>query len=295
MGPSFTSIEGISTASIFDRKILRRVNLEEGSTGEGQVDHPENVAAIIDVETTGLSLDSDAIIELAIRRIYFDHHGIVTYIEPVFTCLEDPGFPIPKEITRLTGIADQHVKGQRINEDEVLDLLDEVDIIIAHHAGFDKPFLSQRIPPLREKVWGCSCADVDWPNNGFEGRGLGWLCAQAGWFFDGHRASADIDAVITLLRYPGLDYPTILAELYDNARKPRVLIEAIGAEYGVRHLLKAKGYRWNDKKRVWAKEVAVDRSFSEETWLAHNVYSVENRPKALGPHISPLNYEERFL
>jgi len=243
MGTPFDAIEGMSTASIFDRKILRRVALEEGPTGEVITDVPESVAVIVDVETTGLSLDADGIIELALRRIHFDHQGIITFIEPSYVCFEDPGIPIPKEISRITGISDEDVKGRRINDDEVLDLLADADIVIAHNANFDRPFLSRRIPPIREMVWGCSCHDVDWAHNGFDGRGLGWLCAQAGWFFDGHRAVADVDAVITVLRHPGLDHSTILAELVDNAQQPRLLIEAVGAEYGVKHLLRAQGTR----------------------------------------------------
>lgn len=295
MEPPFKAIEGISTASVGDRKILRRVALEEGATREGATDFPETIAAVVDVETTGLSLDEDGIIELALRRIHFDHLGIVTYIEQPYVWLEDPGMPVPLDISRLTGITDYDVEGERIDEDEVLELLYEADIIIAHNASFDKPFLSRRIPPVGEMLWGCSCQDVDWVQNGFEGRSLGWLCAQAGWFFDGHRALADVDAVITLLRYPGLDSPTLLAELYDNARQPRKRFEAVGAQFDVKELLKGRGYRWNDKKRVWFKDVPATQAFSEEAWLDQHVYSANNRPKAFGPRIIQLKNEDRFL
>ena len=93
--------------------------------------------AVIDVETTGLSLESDSIIEFALRRIHFDGDGIVTNIEPAHVWREDPGCPIPAEVTRLTGLTDDHVKDQRIDEDEVLSLLGGSDLLIAHFAAFD--------------------------------------------------------------------------------------------------------------------------------------------------------------
>jgi DNA polymerase III epsilon subunit-like protein len=47
--------------------------------------------------------------------------------------LEDPGIPIPPEITRLTGITDQMVAGHRIDDDAVTGLLAEVVLVIAHN------------------------------------------------------------------------------------------------------------------------------------------------------------------
>ncbi|MGB3712125.1 MAG: 3'-5' exonuclease [Erythrobacter sp.] len=295
MSTQLNGLCGSATGSIFDRRILRRVALDEGPTGEGVTEIPQTIAAVVDVETTGLSLGSDSIIEFALRRIHFDGDGIVTNIEPAHVWREDPGCPIPAEVTRLTGLTDDHVKGQRIDEDEVLSLLGGSDLLIAHFAAFDKPFLAKRITPIADMVWGCSCVDIDWAHNGFEGRALGWLCAQAGWFFDGHRALADVDAAITLLRHPALNNRTILAELVENVRRPRLLVEAVGAEFEAKGILKTRGYRWNQVKRVWQREIFEDRCIAEETWLAQNIYSSGNRPKAMGPLISQIRHEDRFL
>ena len=294
MSSKLNAQDGGAPSSIFDRRILRRINLKDGSTGEGSLRTPSKIAAVVDVETTGLSLDDDAIIEFALRRIHFDADGIVTHIEPAHVWREDPGYPIPRDVTRLTGLTDAHVKDQRIDEDEVLALLQDCDLVVAHFAAFDKPFLSKRIEPITQMPWGCSCVDIDWQHNGFDGRGLGWLCSQAGWFFDGHRALADVDAVITLLRHSALDQRPLLAELAENASSPRLLVEAQGAEFEVRGALKAQGYRWNPSKKVWAKEVREDRCVVEEAWLARHVYSLDNRPKAPGPSISRLSPSDRF-
>ena len=56
---------------------------------------------------------------------------------------EDPGFSIPPEITKITGITDQMVTGHRIDDGAVDDLLSRVVLVIAHHADFDRRFLEK--------------------------------------------------------------------------------------------------------------------------------------------------------
>lgn len=58
----------------------------------------------------------------------------------VYGGLQQPGKPIPPEITKLTSITDEMVSGQMIDMQAVHDLVAPADLIIAHNAGFDRPF-----------------------------------------------------------------------------------------------------------------------------------------------------------
>lgn len=283
------------TPSIFDRKVLHRVHVKEGPTNNGDAKSKQHIACVVDVETTGFDVDDDGIIQFAARRIRFDDEGVITLIEPPMIWHEDPGKPIPVEISQLTGITDSEVLGERIDEDEVLDLFMDVDIVIAHSAKFDKPFLTKRVPPLGQMLWGCSCSDVDWPKNGFDGRGLGWLCAQAGYFFDGHRALADVDAVVTLLGQEKPDGETILAELVRRAQTPHILVEATGASFGTKDVLRRRGYRWNAAKRVWEREISEIECLGEEIWLSTNVYGPSCGARSIGPFITEMRVADRFM
>ena len=60
--------------------------------------------------------------------------------------LEDPGFSIPPEITKITGITDKMVAGRRIDDGAVNDLVNRVVPVIAHNADFDRRFLEKRVP-----------------------------------------------------------------------------------------------------------------------------------------------------
>ena len=42
--------------------------------------------------------------------------------------------------SRLTGITDAMLAGQRINLDAVEAFIEQADLVIAHNAGFDRPF-----------------------------------------------------------------------------------------------------------------------------------------------------------
>jgi DNA polymerase-3 subunit epsilon len=69
---------------------------------------PKLVAAVVDVETTGTNPESDKIIELGICLFEYDRQsGRIYRVLGSSEWLEDPGSPIPPEITNITGITDE--------------------------------------------------------------------------------------------------------------------------------------------------------------------------------------------
>ena len=93
-----------------------------------------------DLETTGLDARKDVITEIG-AVVYRD--GQVT--EEVFSTFVDPGRPIPFEVSRLTGITDDMVRGAPSQEEAIRQFLAFVDgrPLAAHNAGFDVGFLSE--------------------------------------------------------------------------------------------------------------------------------------------------------
>ena len=97
---------------------------------------------VLDTETTGLDARQEKVIELAMLSVLVDTAtgqpiGPVTLYES----FEDPGKPIPPQITEITGIDDSMVQGQRIDDAAVTQLVEQADLIVAHNAGFDRPFV----------------------------------------------------------------------------------------------------------------------------------------------------------
>jgi DNA polymerase III epsilon subunit-like protein len=116
---------------------------------------PKLVAAVVDVETTGTNPDHDKIIELGICLFEYDREtGRIYKVLGSWEWLEDPRFPIPREITDITGITNEMVAGERIDDDAVDDcsigwclLSPTVPILIADfwRNGFPSP---QNIGPV---------------------------------------------------------------------------------------------------------------------------------------------------
>jgi len=139
---------------------------------------------ILDTETTGLSYRSEEIIEIGLIAFTFDERGGIGDVTGVYGDLQQPAKPIPTEITRLTGITDEMVSGQMIDMRAVRALVAPADLIIAHNAGFDRPFCEAFSSAFSDKAWACSNSEIDWSARGFEGTKLGYLIGQAGYFHD---------------------------------------------------------------------------------------------------------------
>src|SRR5262249_1097463 len=93
---------------------------------------PKLAAAVVDVESTGINPDRDKIIEFGICLFQYDREtGRIYKVLGSWEWLEDPGFPIPPEITNMTGITNEMVAGHRIDDQTVNDLLKQVVLIIA--------------------------------------------------------------------------------------------------------------------------------------------------------------------
>lgn len=274
-------------------RILRRLRLEEGATGFGNPS-PTKVGLVVDVETTGTDVSSDVIIEFAARRFRYDDDGVITEFGRGYSWLEDPGRPLPDEVSRLTGLRYEELFGKAIDDRLAQGLLNSADVVIAHNAAFDRKFVEGRFPAAAGRAWACSCKEIDWPGRGFDGRALGWLLAQYGCFHDRHRALGDVDAVLELLRHTDPAGRTALSELLATAGTPGWIVRAVGAHFDVKDSLKGRGYQWDSKRSAWSVQVSDEARPAEEAWLAYNVYSPLARPKAPGPEIELVDWTRRF-
>jgi hypothetical protein len=163
----------------------------------------------------------------------------------IYESFEDPGKPIPAQITEITGIDDSMVKGLRIDDAAVAALVAQADLIVAHNAGFDRPFVEARFPVFASKAWGCSFQGVDWKKEGSGSAKLEFLASERGWFYDAHRAQVDCHALLQVLASPLADGQTGLMRLLAGADQTRYKLRATGAPFEAKDKLKARGYRWD--------------------------------------------------
>jgi DNA polymerase-3 subunit epsilon len=245
---------------------------------------------VLDTETTGLNPAKDKVVELAMLRVSVDlRTGLPVGPVEVYGGLEDPGMPMPEEARAVTGITDEMLRGQQLDDGRIAAMLDGVDLVVAHNAGFDRPFIEARVPQFAQLNWACSFADIDWKHEGRSSAKLGALAMELGLFYDAHRAEMDCHALLAVLipalpvsgRTEGLN-PQGKAEfngvnglmkLILAAKAPLYRLQATGAPFDAKDALKARGYRWDGTSKVWHTRLTDDALLEAECqWLKSAVY-----------------------
>ena len=169
---------------------------------------------VFDLETTGLSPVSDAILEIGALVI---EHGIVT--GQTFERFVNPGFPIPFYISRINGIRDHMVADAPTIGKVLPEFLDWIGDtpLVAHNAAFDMGFLhanSRRLklsPPER-----ATCTvELSRRLYPLERRhNLDAVCERLGLEVTGrHRALADVELTAKVF----LHFQTLLLESQTQA------------------------------------------------------------------------------
>ena len=234
-------------------------------------------AIFLDVETTGLDPSKDEVIELAMVPFTYGPDGILYEVKEAFQAFHQPSAPISAEITKLTGITDHMVAGHVIDAELVKAFVEDAHLVIAHNAGFDRLFAERITDTFKVKPWACSMSQVDWIAEGHQGTRLPYLVANAGFFYDSHRATNDCLAAIELLATPlPLSGAPAMSQLLERARRPSWRIWAENSPFHLKDILKGRGYRWNGDgtpfPKAWYIDVDDDTREAEIAFLQTEIY-----------------------
>jgi DNA polymerase III subunit epsilon len=265
-----------------DYRVLRRLIPRAVLTppiGQGT-----KTAILLDTETTGPDARRDEVIELGMVKFDYLPDGRIVGVREVYSSFNEPSVPIPIEVTALTGISNEMVAGQRIDEAAVSAFVGDAVIVIAHNAGFDRKFDERYWPVFERKPWGCSVAELAWRQYGFEGSRLAYLLNGAGLFHQAHRAVDDCHALLEIL---AIDRPTTgapaLAVLLEQARKKTMRVWAEQSPFDLKDSLKRRGYRWSDgndgRPRSWYINVCESGLEDEIAFLRTEIYLRDVEPR----------------
>jgi DNA polymerase-3 subunit epsilon len=259
-----------------DYRVLRR--LRPSSNFHEPDGSYTKLAIFIDLETTGLNPEKNEIIEIAMVPFEYSSDGRIFKIHEAFNELQEPASgSIPAEITRITGITNDMVRGKKIDAGKVAEIAAPAALVIAHNASFDRKFAEKAFEVFSTKAWACSMLQVPWAEEHFDGAKLEYLAMKSGFFYDAHRAAVDCHAAIELLSMPLPQSGKLtLQALLEEARKPTCRVWAEGAPYDFKDLLKARGYRWSDgndgKPKSWYQDVLEDDLEDELSYLRKDIF-----------------------
>ncbi|MGY4690707.1 exonuclease domain-containing protein [Salibacterium sp. K-3] len=172
-------------------------------------------AAVVDVETTGMSKSSDEIVEIGVILCRVDEQTgeIVEVLEEVNN-LHEPSFSIPPGVIKVHGIRDHDVAGKEMDRTRVRRLFAETDMLIAHNASFDRGFVQKYFPETGRMTWRCSVKNIAWKQYGFPTKKLLDLCRRHGLSnSQNHRALDDVKLTVRLLQEQNPEGEYYLKEL----------------------------------------------------------------------------------
>jgi len=261
-----------------DYRILRRlVARTDFTAGDRQA---MRTGLILDVETTGLDTARDEIIELGMVKFTYRPDGQIVRVVDTFSAFNQPSGTIPAEVTALTGITDEMVRGHKLDEDRIAAFAADAVIVVAHNAAFDRKFMERYCQTFTRKAWACSVSEVAWRDHGFEGSRLSYLLMKAGFFHEAHRAVDDCQALLEILAFqlPGVD-KSVLSVLLERARRKTIRIWAQHAPFDLKDELKRRGYRWSDgsdgRPKAWYIDINDTDRAAELDFLQTTIYQRE--------------------
>ncbi|WP_058497311.1 3'-5' exonuclease [Legionella drozanskii] len=255
-------------------------------TPRTQTDSQQFIATIIDLETMGLDASLHEIIELGLLSFSFSKADGILAVIDTYNELNDPGKPIPLEVTQVTGISNEDVQGKAIDWLKVTQILSSSHLIICHNSGFDRNFLELQTPASLKPIvqalpFGCTMKDIDWKKRLIESSKLDYINWKLGYFYDGHRALNDCWATFNLL----IQDSNAFEELKANVRKKETLLVAAHAPFDKKDLLKQRDYRWSDGlnrlPKSWWKIISNEHLLEEKQWLDEVIYGKPGASNAL--------------
>jgi len=262
-----------------DTRILRRFSGYEDEILFVPAEQAKGAAhrgLVLDVETTGLDIETDEIIELALVQFEYDDAGQILWCGKGQSWFNEPEKEISEHITELTGITAEMVKGHSLPH-EIDIAISDASLIVAHHASFDRQMVERYFPAAHNTAWACSMDEIDWKGLGAPSQSLQAVAWWHGFFFDGHRADIDCEAVVKVLaEKPMLAGEPLFSSLMESSQKRTTRIFATGAPFNKKDELKARGYKWHDGSFGHTKSWYIDieegpASVSEVEWLKNNI------------------------
>ncbi|HUK19307.1 MAG TPA: 3'-5' exonuclease [Bryobacteraceae bacterium] len=177
------------------------------------------IAAVIDAETTGLSL-GDELIEIGTFSFEWST-GRVLECLGAYEGPREPRVPIHPEAIRKHKITLAELHGEGLDNTRIEELLLRAEFILAHNSNFDHRFVAKSLVRMPASCWFSTMEGIQWFEYGFDSRKLAQP-AHAHSIGRGRAHSAVDDALTTLIlvgRHGKLDRSMYLLEILKRAAK----------------------------------------------------------------------------
>lgn len=233
-----------------DFRILRKIYPQ--STFSSQT--ADICVLIIDTETSGMEIkDGHKVIEIGGILVGFNKEsGAPVEVYDTYSELEYPGFDLDPDNIAVHGITNEDLTDKAFDDDKLNDLASKADLVICHNSRFDRPFLEERFPVFKDKVFGCSLLDVEWAKSGYRSGKLEFIAVDQGKFYEAHRALEDCVALLSILSEKMPDTGEMpFQKILRNCIEPSFIIGAYRSPFAKNPVLKKLGFTFNKEESIW--------------------------------------------
>lgn len=214
------------------------------------------IVAGFDVETTGLDVTKDHIVQVALALWCTERH------KPLFkweALIHWPDLEMPAEAQAVHGMDAEHLAAFGRDPKPIFAFTSatlggpDIDAIIAHNGNIYDRLIYENNCKLvgeqpAEKLWIDTSCDVPFPE-AITTRKLSYLAAEHNFLNPfPHDAMSDVMTMLKVAdRY---DWNTI----FEYAKSPSVTLRAM-VSFDQKELAKKRSYRWNGDSKTWTKRV----------------------------------------
>jgi DNA polymerase-3 subunit epsilon len=158
--------------------------------------------SIVDTETTGLDPGSDEVIGLAILCLRVDRSsGLVLGVVGDTCQWQQPG-RMSQAAEATTRLRRSDLEGRHFDRQAVDALLAVTDLVVAHNAAVDRPFMEPLFPALEDLPWACSLTEIDWRAHGVQAPSIDGLLQGYGLAPSDGTPRSDCQALVRILASP---------------------------------------------------------------------------------------------
>lgn len=259
--------------------VVRPFSRNDGVSLDSDGSENMKILMVIDFEASGKDPAKDIPVEIGFVRVEFNSlTGSLGRVVERYTGLEDPGFELSEEVQKITGLNRSMLMNQHFDDAHIRQAVQSCDLIVAHNASYDRVLGELRFPELADKPWGCTFKEGPWELMGIKTRSQDYLAYKvARIHYGAHRAMADCEALLEIMRSPAQDGRTCFAHVLESSRKPTFTVWAQNAPFDKKDILRNDGgYRWSGEDagkvpKTWFKEGVTDLVAAFE-FLTENVY-----------------------